>query len=356
MSQAQPNLDLQYQIKPDIQLTNGVLIISGEVMDESVNQRNWQVPTEEQDYLIANSQDALLIVDHGDKDNNIRTEHVHGKITSLVKNQIGGRDTIQFTAEASGDPEFLNKLQSQYIQCVSPRVIGSRLCSGCGLPTFTASGEFLHLCKGAHEVIRRPKMVELSIVPLGAYKNSKFKVLGFKAAFSENQNSLVASALLASQRKPCGACALAPTIGCLACSNCHSEKTELHKETQNKMSTLQTPPTMEEIKAAIAEAVKPVMEACTRAEAAASKAVEASSPEKFTAITNKVRDELAASMKLGAKAANGGKGAQGALGGEDPKKPFNPGAVTVTPYFKDLLAAASKQQALFGAAQNTGVA
>jgi hypothetical protein len=48
-------------------------------------------------------------------------------------------------------------------------------------------GRLVHLCPGAWEVVRKPKVRELSIVASPAYENTSFQPLGFYAAMNEAQ-------------------------------------------------------------------------------------------------------------------------------------------------------------------------
>jgi hypothetical protein len=64
----------------------------------------------------------------------------------------------------------------------------------CKRPT-RKEGRLVHLCPGAWEVVRKPKVRELSIVASPAYENTSFQPLGFYAAMNEAQWGAVIESL-----------------------------------------------------------------------------------------------------------------------------------------------------------------
>jgi uncharacterized protein YaaW (UPF0174 family) len=101
---------------------------------------------------------------------------------------------------------------------------------------------------------------------------------------------------------------------------------------------------MEDIKKAIDEAVKPLLEAVAKATVASEKSVkdaEEASTTKFQALAAKLQDDMAKQIK--AQPIGKGKGMQGALN-EIADKVIRPGTISIPSYFKDLRAAAAKQQ------------
>ena len=260
-----------------------VLLIQGIAIDDTVNENSWQVPAEELSYFVAVSQNAQIRVDHGD-----RVEDIKGVINILKEPKVAadGRLEVPFEGEVSGDEELLTKIEKEYVNSVSPRVVGEAFCSACGNHSRDGQMNLVHICRGAWEVMRNPRLIELSIVSRGAYEHAKFKPVGFAAAMNASQQSSISAVLAAKGKSPCVKCASAPSLGCLNC------KSEVHSQSganqnlgeRKEMSTPQNSPIdAEAVKALIDQHAKNLTEACKQtaeackaeAEAAVKKAVEA---------------------------------------------------------------------------------
>ena len=208
MSQAKPNIQLDYTVPVTLKrsVDGKVLLIQGTAIDDTVNENSWQVPAEELPYFVASGQNAQIRVDHGD-----RVEDIKGviNILHLPQTSADGRIVVPFEGEVSGDEELLAKIEREYVNSVSPRILGEAYCSLCGSRSRDDQMNLVHICRGAWEIMRRPRLVELSIVSIGAYEHAKFKPVGFAAAMKVDQQQAIRKALSAKEKVPCGLCASA---------------------------------------------------------------------------------------------------------------------------------------------------
>ena len=190
MSQSKPNIQLDYNVPVTFKRSSDgkVLLIQGTAIDDTVNENSWQVPAEELPYFVTNSQNAQIRVDHGD-----RVEDIKGVINILHSPQASadGRIVVPFEGEVSGDEELLAKIEREYVNSVSPRILGEAYCSLCGSRSRDDQMNLVHICRGAWEIMRRPRLVELSIVSIGAYEHAKFKPVGFAAAMKADQQQAI---------------------------------------------------------------------------------------------------------------------------------------------------------------------
>jgi hypothetical protein len=190
MSVSKPNIHLDYNVPVTFKrsIDGKVLLIKGTAIDDTVNENGWQVPAEELPYFVAVSQNAQIRVDHGD-----RVEDIKGVINILHSPQTSadGRIVVPFEGEVSGDEELLAKIEREYVNSVSPRILGEAYCSLCGSRSRDDLMNLVHICRGAWEIMRRPRLVELSIVSIGAYEHAKFKPVGFAAAMKADQQQAI---------------------------------------------------------------------------------------------------------------------------------------------------------------------
>jgi predicted nucleic acid-binding Zn-ribbon protein len=163
--------EAQFPIKEQL------VVIEGVAIDTSVNKNKWQVPREDLEYIVETLKGAQLRVDHAES-----ALMVVGKV---VDASLDG-DRVLFRAEV-GDERLIDKIIRGYVTHVSIQVDSDEVeCSKCKRPT-RKEGRLVHLCPGAWEVVRKPKVRELSIVASPAYENTSFQPLGFYAAMNEAQ-------------------------------------------------------------------------------------------------------------------------------------------------------------------------
>jgi hypothetical protein len=163
--------EAQFPIKEQL------VVIEGVAIDTSVNKNKWQVPKEDLEYIVETLKGAQLRVDHAES-----ALMVVGKV---VDASLDG-DRVLFRAEV-GDERLIDKIIRGYVTHVSIQVDSDEVeCSKCKRPT-RKEGMLVHLCPGAWEVVRKPKVRELSIVASPAYENTSFQPLGFYAAMNEAQ-------------------------------------------------------------------------------------------------------------------------------------------------------------------------
>ena len=192
-------LNYDIDVKASLDEIRQTITIEGQAIDTSVNENNWQVPSEDIDYFVSTLKNAQLRINHG-----INVEDVKGIVKTV--NRVG--DTVLFSAEVSGDPVLLTQIEKKYLTMVSPKVISDEIvCSKCGEKTRNEHFGMVHLCSGAYEIVHKPQCVELSIVAVGAYSKNLFKPKGFAAAMNEAQlRGLIASKCecLDKTKCPCG--------------------------------------------------------------------------------------------------------------------------------------------------------
>jgi hypothetical protein len=357
-------LDFNVPVKFKRSADSKVLLIEGQAIDDTVNDNMWQVPEEELPYFVAFSQNAQIRVDHGD-----RVEDVKGVINILHNPNLSpdGRTVVLFEGEVSGDDEFLSKIEREYVSSVSPRVLGEAHCSLCGSLSRDDKMNLVHICRGAWEIMRRPRMIELSIVSRGAYEHTKFKPVGFAAAMNANQQKVISQALKARERGSCGFCAGALTLNCLSCTsqehfaskkageaNHFSAEVDQHKNKEKKnpenkkMSAKQEDPASpldaEAIKAIIEEHAKNLTEACNKSCAEAVNKAVAAAREAVKLETAAIAAKVDETIRQALKQRPAGKGAVGALNEHLGPQKLQPGLVAVPSYFKELAAAAQKKR------------
>jgi hypothetical protein len=163
--------------KAQFPIKEQLVVIEGVAIDTSVNKNKWQVPREDLEYIVETLKGAQLRVDHAES-----ALMVVGKV---VDASLDG-DRVLFRAEV-GDERLIDKIIRGYVTHVSIQVDSDEVeCSKCKRPT-RKEGRLVHLCPGAWEVVRKPKVRELSIVASPAYENTSFQPLGFYAAMNEAQ-------------------------------------------------------------------------------------------------------------------------------------------------------------------------
>jgi hypothetical protein len=353
VSVSKPNIQLDYTVPVTFRrsVDGKILLIQGVAIDDTVNENSWQVPSEELAYFVAVSQNAQIRVDHGD-----RVDDIKGIINILKEPQTSadGRLEVPFEGEVCGDEELLTKIEKEYVNSVSPRVVGEAFCSACGNHSRDEHMNLVHICRGAWEVMRNPRLVELSIVSRGAYEHAKFKPVGFAAAMNKNQQNEITAVLSASRKSPCVKCASAPSLGCLSCnSEEHSQSGVNQKNGERK--EMSSPIDTEAVKALIAQACNQTADACkAENEASVKKAVEAAreaAKAENAANLAKIESMITAALN---KRPNG-KGAVGNLDEHPAPKQLQPGMVAVPAYFRELAAAAEKKKAFDAAIHQGGL-
>jgi hypothetical protein len=192
-------LNYDVDVKASLDEIRQTITIEGQAIDTSINENNWQVPSEDIDYFANTLKNSQLRINHG-----TNVEDVKG-IVKTVK-RVG--DTVLFSAEVSGDPILLTQIEKKYLNMVSPKVVSDEIvCSKCGEKTRNENLGMIHLCSSAYEVVHKPQCVELSIVAVGAYKNNIFRPKGFAAAMNEAQRQALIASKCNCQDKtkcPCG--------------------------------------------------------------------------------------------------------------------------------------------------------
>jgi len=113
-------LELNYDIdvKASLDDIRKTITIQGQAIDTSVNENNWQVPSEDIDYFVSTLKNAQLRINHG-----TNVEDIKGIVTKV--DRFG--DTVQFEAEVSGDPVLLTQIEKKYLNMVSPKLSLMRL-------------------------------------------------------------------------------------------------------------------------------------------------------------------------------------------------------------------------------------
>lgn len=146
---------------------NGIQI-SGLLMDDSVNQNNWAIERSSYDSIAQQLSGTPLVTDH-----DARVSNVCGKILSGVAKETG----IYYSAEIFDD-DIIERIKRGIVKGVSIRLDGRTVCSVCGNSTRTSGEErrLIHLCDGAHEIVKDPRVYEVSLVLNPAYPGTEFKV------------------------------------------------------------------------------------------------------------------------------------------------------------------------------------
>lgn len=153
-----------------------LLPIEGIAIDESVNANKWQVTEEDLDYLAESLRTAQLRVDHAES-----ALAVIGKVFNAQRIE----NIVKFQAEV-GEENIIKKILRGYLTHVSIQVDSEQVvCSKCRKQT-RKEGLLVHLCPGAWEIVKRPRVRELSIVATPAYETTTFKPAGFAAALNES--------------------------------------------------------------------------------------------------------------------------------------------------------------------------
>ncbi len=348
---SKPNIQLDYIVPAKFKRSadGKILLIEGMALDDTVNENKWQVPEEEMPYFVAVSQNAQIRVDHGD-----RVEDVKGVINILREPQptIDGRITVQFEGEVIGDEEFLTKIEREYVNSVSPRVLGEAHCSSCGSRSRNDNMNLVHICHGAWEVMRKPKLIELSIVSRGAYEHAKFRPIGFAAAMNANQQDQIRGSLAGKGKSVCEMCASALSFDCLDCTSqvrsSHQAGVNQQVGVKKKMSSNDKPLDAEVVKAMIAEAfdkqAKMLAEICNQSTAEAIKKASETAKDAVKLEIAGLAAKFEDSIKVALKGRAPGRGTVGNLDEHLEPQRLQPGMVAVPAYFKELAAAAEKKK------------
>jgi hypothetical protein len=166
-------------INADLALKEKLLNIEGVAIDTSVNANKWSILNEDLDFVANSLAGAQLRVDHTES-----VLMVVGKVSATKR--VG--DQVLFSAEV-GDEKLIEKILRGYVNHVSIQVDSNDVeCSQCKKQT-RSEGMLVHLCPGAWEIVRKPRVRELSIVASPAYENTAFKPVGFGAAMNQNQSN-----------------------------------------------------------------------------------------------------------------------------------------------------------------------
>ncbi|MEM2386092.1 MAG: hypothetical protein QXO67_03825, partial [Candidatus Bathyarchaeia archaeon] len=175
--------------KAEYALKEKLINIEGVAIDSSVNKNKWQVPNEDLDYIVETLKGAQLRVDHAES-----ALMIIGKVVDAWRDG----DRVFFRAEV-GDEKMIEKIVRGYVSYVSVQVDSDNVeCSKCKRPT-RKEGMLVHLCPGAWEIVRQPKVRELSIVASPAYSTTEFKPLGFFQAMTDEQWQAIVNAISKNQ-------------------------------------------------------------------------------------------------------------------------------------------------------------
>ena len=168
---------MKYEVPIQTKIENNILIIEGQAIDTTVNDRNWAIEEADIPDFIASLKDSVIQI--RDAHRAISTEDIKGKVTEAWRDG----NSVRFRAEILGDPALLQKILEGCITDSSPGIIGAEyICSVCRKPDRDETKtKIVHMCSGGHEIIRKPRWIEQSLVPKGAYANNKIRVVGFKA-------------------------------------------------------------------------------------------------------------------------------------------------------------------------------
>ncbi len=141
------------------------MAINGTAIDDSVNANNWQVPEEDLKHVEQTLKGAQLRVDH--------SESIRDVIGKVINSQQDGNKVL-FNAE-SGDEPINGKIAKGYLDSVSIQIDSDNVaCSKCGAKTRFKNALIHALHDDAYEIVKQPKVRELSIVATPAYANTKF--------------------------------------------------------------------------------------------------------------------------------------------------------------------------------------
>ena len=146
----------------DIWAENGEkLPFKAMIVDTSKNNNGWAVPENELDAIAAQVTQNQLRINHEKKD-------VRGVVGSFTEAKRKGNSII-----AKGfivDEQVAKLVHSKSVNniSISAKKPDDMLCSACGISTKSK-----RLCAGAHHILKGVELVEISIVPTGAYPNAK---------------------------------------------------------------------------------------------------------------------------------------------------------------------------------------
>jgi len=146
-----------FKMHDKILKVEGTALILGEV-----NKNGWQVPEDEAEAVIEGLKRAFITCDHSHK--------VRDNVGAIEKVWREGR-AIKFSGYID-DSDVIRKVKRGHIKYVSIGAKGEAVCSKCGKPTRPKK---TCECEGAHEIVKRIKVSELSLVTEPAYTDTKIE-------------------------------------------------------------------------------------------------------------------------------------------------------------------------------------
>ena len=150
------------------------LIIEGTAVDSSVNENRWAVPLDELDSLTTQFNSKRQVrVDHS---------KAFKDIVGYVEKAERDGDKIKFKARIYDPTVQRIILKNPTAHYVSIGALAEDVkCSKCSKP----SKPFKTCkCEGAHDVVRKIKLKELSFITDPAYENTEFQPVGFSASLT----------------------------------------------------------------------------------------------------------------------------------------------------------------------------
>lgn len=177
---------MDFEIPIQAKLENNILVIEGQAIDTTVNDRNWAIEEADIPEFMASLQDSVVQI--RDTHHSGTTKDIKGKVVECWREDYVNPDglkvaAVRYKAHVLGDPELLQKILEGCITDSSPGCIAADyVCSVCRQPDRDETRtKIVHMCTGGHEVLVKPRWIEQSLVPRGAYAKNKIRPIGFKA-------------------------------------------------------------------------------------------------------------------------------------------------------------------------------
>jgi hypothetical protein len=155
---------------------SNVLKIRGKAVDTSVNANRWAILPQDLDLVANELSNVPMLTDH-----QVSVFNIVGKATRGER--VGNE--VFFEAEVF-DQRIIPLIENGIVKYVSISVDPEKtVCSTCSKETRDPDGKLLHLCQGAHEIVVKPHVRELSFVVFPAYKDTEISPVGFASAMDK---------------------------------------------------------------------------------------------------------------------------------------------------------------------------
>jgi hypothetical protein len=155
---------------------SNVLVIRGKAVDSSVNANRWAILPQDLDMVAQELAGVPMLTDH------------EASVFNIVGKVVKGErkdDEVYFEAEVV-DERLIRLVESGLVKYVSISVDPEKtVCSVCNKETRDSNGNLIHLCPGAHEIVVKPHVRELSFVVFPAYKDAEIQPIGFASAMNK---------------------------------------------------------------------------------------------------------------------------------------------------------------------------